>query len=371
VVIRLEHGDCIEVMRGMPDGSVDAIVCDPPYGIGFMGKGWDSAVPGIEWARESLRVLKPGGHLIAFASTRTLHRLAVAVEDGGFEIRDTVHWCYWSGFPKSLDVSKAIDAAAGAEREVIRESTDRRGDGTGYGLGHSGRVVSLDPATDAARQWSGWGTALKPAVEPAVLARKPLSGTVAANVLEHGTGGLNIDGCRIAPGDEAWPGPQDEVAPAPAAAGRWPANLYHCPKPSTAERERGTEGLPARSAGELVDRDEGSAGMDNPRAGAGRTSSGRRNFHPTVKPVQLMRWLVRLVTPPGGVVLDPFMGSGTTGIAAAIEGFDFIGIEREAEYLAIANARVRYAAAHRDVESPVDAPEREQVTIFDALRGAE
>lgn len=475
-MMRLIHGDCLEAMRQMPDCSVDSIVCDPPYGIGFMGKGWDSAVPGIEWAAECLRVLKPGGHLVAFASTRTLHRLACAVEDAGFDIRDTVHWCYWSGFPKSLDVSKAIDkqdaveeqqarryrftewvrstgitakqideatgtqmgnhytthptqpavmtrehldavrhlvgpvpawVEAEADRRTVesanfmaRKSTHAAADRGGFAgerLGTAGNPARDVAHTDAARQWSGWGTALKPAVEPAVLARKPIRGTMAANVLRHGTGALNIDGCRIAYGDPAWPGPCDgpeainakhagmdvenyrkppgvalglsvnsmpQVAAHAHPAGRWPANLYHCPKPSTAEREMGTEGLPKRGAGELVDRTEGSAGMDNPRAGAGRTSEGRANGHPTVKPVALMRWLCRLVTPPGGVVLDPFMGSGTCGMAAAAEGFGYIGVELDADYFTIANARVRYAAAARHVESPEPAPVREQVSMF-------
>ena len=207
-------GDCIEAMRAMPENSIDAIVTDPPYGLGFMGKAWDALPPGKPWADECLRVLKPGGHLVAFGGTRTVHRLTCAIEDAGFEIRDMGVWCYWQGFPKSLDVSKAIDAAAGAEREVVGQGVSGRTSIMG-GLqgvsGEPGHTITA-PATPAARTWQGYGTALKPAHEPWVLARKPLSGTVAANVLEWGTGALNIDGCRYAYGDPAWPGPQDEWA---------------------------------------------------------------------------------------------------------------------------------------------------------------
>lgn len=359
----LHRGDCLAVLASMEPGSVDAIVCDPPYGLspdgkartwddieegrargGFMGKAWDGAVPGVEWARACLRVLKPGGHLVAFGGTRTVHRLACAIEDAGFEIRDSIAWAYWSGFPKSLDVFKAIDRAAGGERD-----------------GAPRRDV---PATEDARTWEGFGTALKPAHEPAILARKPLAGTVAANVLEHGTGALNIDGCRFAYGDPAWPGPNDAVGPRSTAGwqdsyvggslvnpistedpgGRWPANLYACPKPSRAEREAGCERLPGRTGAEATDRTEGTAGLDSPRAGAGRTADRVKNHHPTVKPLGVMRWLVKLVGghPGRSVILDPFMGSGTTGCAAMLEGFDFIGIEREPEYIQIAEARIRH-----------------------------
>jgi hypothetical protein len=293
-----------------------------------------------------------------------------------------------SGFPKSLDVSKAIDAAAGAERDVPRSVT---GDGRGFdpmgalvgGSATSRCVVCRrtrggqagncqcdtqgTPVTDDAKTWQGWGTALKPCLEPWALLRKPLGGrTVAANVLEWGTGGLNVDGCRYAYGDRAWPGPQSDhssewnrewsqaayhpTAPAgksdrsgasAPSAGRWPANVYVCPKPSTAEREIGCGHLAQASAAELVDRKAGSAGMDNPRAGAGRTSNGRGNVHPTVKPIALMQWLCRLVTQPGGTVLDPFAGSGTTGIAAMREGFGFVGIEMDAAHCEIARCRIR------------------------------
>ena len=378
----LIHGDCIEHMRQMPDSCIDSIVCDPPYGLGFMGKKWDQSVPGVEWARECLRVLKPGGHLVAFGGTRTVHRLTVAIEDAGFEIRDQIGWVYYSGFPKSLDVSKAIDKAAGAEREVIGtkglHSYKSQGSHTVTLRGDTFERANqrTAPATPDAVKWSGWGTALKPAIEPAVLARKPLGATVAASVLEHGTGAINIDGCRFGYGDPIWIGPQEGYGRSAARSdgsmanvrvgggtsvpadrlsadyahdlGRWPANLIQFAKPSRAERERGCAGLPARTGAETVERAEGSAGLNNPRAGAGRTAGEVRNIHPTVKPVALMRWLVRLVTPPGGVVLDPFMGSGSCGVAAVLEGFGYVGIEMMQEYHRIAEARIAHAGRYPD-----------------------
>lgn len=380
-VYLVHAGDCLEWLRSLAPASVDAVVCDPPYGLGFMGRAWDALPPGRNWAEACLRVLKPGGHLLAAGGTRTVHRLAVALEDAGFEIRDMVGWVYYSGFPKSLDVSKAIDAAAGATREVV--GTHRRHGGGRHTpvpdsdpgcvpLGRLGTGSALPltaPATPDAVRWAGWGTALKPAIEPFILARKPLEGTVAANLLAHGVGALNIDGCRFAPGDPAWVGPQHEVpdgkmptpnrvlgnfggnAGAPwvaAEGGRFPANLYYCPKAPRKERERGCAVLPARTGAEAVDRTEGTAGVANPRAGAGRTAAAVRNHHPTVKPVRLMRWLVRLVTPPGGIVIDPFLGSGTTGVAALLEGFDFAGCEREPDFVAISEARMAHAAEHPD-----------------------
>lgn len=391
----LVNGDCVEVMKSLPDASVDAVVCDPPYLISFMAKKWDNADNGAEqqkwhqaWVTEALRVLKPGGHLLAFGGTRTYHRLASAVEDAGFEIRDSVIWCYGSGFPKSLDVSKAIDKSAKAE--------------------------------DDAKKWHGWGTALKPAFEPVVVARRPLIGTVVANVLAHGTGALNIDATRIpfaSAADEKESktknqhadfgtppltgnityGDYSMVAPKnynPSA--RWPANLMlshspscvhvetdgdtdvwacvpgcpiramddqqekdastegvsryfmrfapqdapfiYAPKANKTEKDAGCENLPTQQ--QDLTREPGLPGSDNPR---NRGAKQRFNHHPTVKAVSVMAYLCRLVTPPGGRVLDPFMGSGTTGIAAYREGFDFIGIEREADYMAIAEARIRHA----------------------------
>ena len=360
---RIYHGDCLDVLRSLPEASVDAVVTDPPYGLAFMGKRWDYDVPSVEVWAECLRVLKPGGHLLAFAGTRTQHRMAVRIEDAGFEIRDLIAWVYGSGFPKSLDVSKAIDKAAGAERtEVVGSklgrpgmardgSNQRNGFDSAFG-GKNGTPMNHNlyaPATDAARQWAGWGTALKPALEPITVARKPLAGTVAETVLAYGTGAINVEAARC-------------------EGGRWPANLIHdggpdvtdllgdatrffyCAKALRADREAGCGDLPQRSAAEAVERAEGSAGLESPRAGAGRTS-GARNFHPTVKPTDLMRYLCRLVTPPGGVVLDPFFGSGSTGRGAVLEGFQCVGIERDAEYVAVARARVAHAHETRTMTS--------------------
>ena len=340
----LHCGDCIEVMRALPDDSIDAIVTDPPYGIGFMGKGWDCSVPSDDFAREALRLLKPGGHLVAFCGTRTVHRLAVAIEDAGFEIRDQIGWLQWQGFPKSLDVSKAIDAMHGAEREVEGHrlgTGSKRMCGVDNGKGFGPTVDITAPATDDAKRWQGWGTALKPATEPAILARKPLDGTVAENVLKWGTGALNVDGCRIAPGDPSWPGPSDydPTSSDGVPRGRWPANIYHCPKPYRGEREEGCEDL-AKGNAAIECHGAGAKALNSPRAGTGRTAGGLGNHHPTVKPIRLMRWLVRLVTPPGATVLEPFAGSGTTMIATEREGFACIGIEQDPAYCDIIRARV-------------------------------
>ena len=361
----LYRGDCLEVLAAMEPDSVDAIVCDPPYGLGFMNSKWDALPPGVDWARLCLRVLKPGGHLVAFGGTRTVHRLATAIEDGGFEIRDMVSWLYWSGFPKSKNVALSIDKGEGHPnrgRAIPTASTYQASDTEQAHKLTSNPVGPYEPRSEAAKKWNGYGTALKPAQEPAVLARKPLTGTVAANVLEHNTGALNIDGCRFAYGDEAWPGPSDAQTDRPNGAtaiwgenmqsgtggghdlGRWPANIYAHPKAYRSEREAGCERLPGRTGAEATDRTAGSAGLDNPRAGAGRTADRVKNHHPTVKPIGVMRWLVKLTGghPGESVILDPFMGSGTTGCAAVLEGFDFIGIEREPEYMQICEARIRH-----------------------------
>lgn len=452
-------GDCLETIRTLPDCSVDSIVTDPPYGLGkepdalamladwlasghhdvkgsgFMGKAWDAFVPQPALWRECLRVLKPGGHLLAFAGTRTHDLMTLGLRIAGFEIRDTIMWVYGSGFPKSLDVSKAVDATilhGGSGSRQIKKTIDGRpGEARVTGLLPNNWIMSGEmrggatndnPATDAARQWQGWGTALKPALEPITLARKPLDGTVATNVLAHGTGALNIDGCRVG-SDAGWSYPNGRggsgwhgreslsgnlTEPMAATQGRWPANLIHdgsdevvsrfpaagggfgkrggrdaatvgefgmgstmevvgygdagsaarffyCAKASKRDRDEGLEGFVLASAGEMTGGcEEGSAGLNNPRAGAGRTGGGR-NIHPTVKPTDLMRYLCRLVTPPGGVVLDPFMGSGSTGKAAMFEGFRFIGCELDPDYAAIARARIaateqRVAADRRRIE---------------------
>jgi site-specific DNA-methyltransferase (adenine-specific) len=378
---RIIVGDCRASMATLPDASVDAVVCDPPYELGFMGKAWDASgiAYDLEVWRQALRVLKPGGHLLAFSGSRTYHRMACAIEDAGFDIRDQIMWVYGSGFPKSLDVSKAIDKAAGAAREVVGSKLGLAGyscapgkgnEVYGGGIGGSGSSEKeceiTAPATDAARQWSGWGTALKPAHEPICMARKPLQGTVAANVLRHGTGAINVDGCRV--GDEDTTRPNGPIGyhgggtggTGGSASGRWPANFIHdgseeataglgeaarffyCAKASRSDREEGCDDLPLRTGAEAVEREEGSAGMDSPRAGAGRTASTVQNHHPTVKPTDLMRYLVRMVTPLGGTVLDPFTGSGSTGRAAMLEGAQFIGCELSPEYAEIARARIRY-----------------------------
>lgn len=385
--VQIHVGDCLDALKAMPDNSVDSIVTDPPYGLSFMGKRWDYDVPSVEIWAECLRVLKPGGHLLAFAGTRTQHRMAVRIEDAGFEIRDMIAWVYGSGFPKSLDVSKAIDKAAGIEREDKFEGAfSRRAGPTGNKKCDvcgkwlvSGSPCKCprpqdEPITEAARQWQGWGTALKPALEPITVARKPLVSTVAANVLAHGTGALNIDGCRVdATGDaqlaEKYASVQnagrrensvygsdsrDRAGAAPHQAGRFPANLIHdgsdevvagfprsksCSTPSAAKPE-GAILRGARSQGAIYPGEDGSAARFFYCAKASKKDRGEGNVHPTVKPTELMRYLLRLVTPPGGVVLDPFMGSGSTGKAAMLEGFRFIGCELSPEYAEIAKRRI-------------------------------
>lgn len=467
----LHLGDCLEVLKTLPDNSIDAVVTDPPYGIRFMGKAWDGAdiearaaqrrsmessdpsaselgahnsiaaeagkydlAPAAmkafqefsqAWAAEALRVLKPGGHLLSFASARTYHRMAAGIEDAGFEIRDQIMWVFGSGFPKSLNVSKAVDGHVSNGRSdslairVVNET--RPGDATIRPTstnGHRGIVGSADagqsvkrdtPATSEGQQWQGWGTALKPAHEPICVARKPLVGTVAANVLAFGTCAINIEACRV-PTDENLNGGAyakdggrtvsgslnasgmnvpgktvgaDFVQP----VGRWPANLIHdgsaevvalFPQEGRSTKPSGTGGA-FKSKGKLygqenaprghednggsaarffycakasrADRNSGTMSGDVPAVSNQATMREREdadwsarngNSHPTVKPTDLMAYLCRLVTPPGGTVLDPFMGSGSTGKACMREGFHFIGIEREAEYHGIATSRITH-----------------------------
>ncbi|AVP41728.1 DNA methyltransferase [Mycobacterium phage Batiatus] len=386
--VTLYHGDCLHVLAELPDRSVDAVVCDPPYELGFMGRKWDGSgiAFDVEMWEQCLRVLKPGGHLLAFGGSRTWHRLTVAIEDAGFEIRDSIAWLYGQGMPKSLDVSKAIDKAAGAKREAL--GTAVYGDGhvqrSSESIGYGGCDPSADtrivtaPATDAARQWQGWGTSLKPSFEPVVVARKPLVGTVAANVLEHGTGALNIDACRIeakgrphiASASEASAGVygnglNGSKAIGTTDLGRWPTNVV-LDDTQAAELDAQTgitisrKGKPRTGAnghgwgmtatGAEYD-DEGGASRFFPvfryeakAPGAERPSyvneDGAKVAHNTVKPLDLMRWLVRLVTPPNGVVLDPFAGSGTTAEACIHEHKRCITIEREADYLPLIVARL-------------------------------
>lgn len=487
-------GSCLDRLRELPDESVDAVVTDPPYGLsntdpghvsdalvrwvsgerdfipegkGFMGKAWDAFVPPPAVWDECLRVLKPGGHVLAFAGSRTFDLMALSIRLAGFEIRDSVAWLYGSGFPKSLDVSKAIDKAAGAEREVIGSKlgqpgysmTDGKGGLYGGGFGANGtgegECSVTAPATAEAQKWQGWGTALKPAFEPVVVARKPLIGTVAENVLAHGTGGLNIDGTRLPTTDkisvDSYSGrnkfllgglesvdelrlyaEEDKKTPTGEAAkkmlvryeawlastppqptGRWPSNVmldeftaglvdeqsgvsksipsprkeethsediygkglgnwsgsthsdsggasrfFYVAKASKRDRNEGLDELPEVRHSDR-EKDDG-VGGDNPR---NRSNGARQNFHPTVKPTDLMRQLVRLVTPPGGIVLDPFTGSGSTGKAAILEGFEFIGVELTDEYLPIIEGRLSHAVTQRaETEAEVKIAEAE--TLF-------
>lgn len=408
------QGDNLAALAGIPDNSIDAIITDPPYGLGkepdalamlrdwmteghhdhkggagFMGKKWDAFVPQPALWRECFRVLKPGGHVLAFAGTRTQDLMCLGLRIAGFEIRDVIAWVYGSGFPKSLDVGKAIDKAAGAEREAVGSKTVSRdfrsgeGEDVAFRSGRPGQteVVVTAPATEAARRWHGWGTALKPALEPITLARKPLSGTVAANVLAHGTGALNIDGCRVGTsksvpasvsrkeqgncyGKFVESGETQGVGGHDPNLGRWPANLIHDGSEEVVGRfpeskgqqgnVRGTEASRTGGDGtncygeygrvESVKRgDAGSAARFFYCAKASKRDRDEGNTHPTVKPTDLMRYLCRLVTPPGGLVLDPFAGSGSTGKAAVLEGFRFLGLELDPDYAAIAEARLRAA----------------------------
>ena len=416
----LYPGNCLDVLAELEPHSLDACVTDPPYHLvsiserfgpgqkpagdvpdgrygrlsrGFMGKVWDRgdiAFQADTW-RAVLRVLKPGAHLIAFGGTRTFARMVVPIEDAGFEIRDTIAWLYGSGFPKSHDVSKGIDRAAGAEREVV--GTHRGGVKRGGQYGADGIVNKLTeperwrdttiPATDAARQWAGWGTALKPAMELIILARKPLSeGTVAANVLRWGTGAINIDGCRIASGDDltrecmglasaennGWRRPWMETAEKQtfgSTNGRWPANVAHDGSEEVVAAFPDTGASPpigAMGGGSNKHSIYGDFAGGPHENGYGDSGSAARFFytakadaddrlgskHPTVKPLDLMQWLVRLVTPRGGTVLDPFAGTGTTGEAAFREGMRAVLIEAEAEYQADIRRRMQLATAGPD-----------------------
>ena len=408
---KILHGDCMQLLKTLPSNSIDAIVTDPPYGMspdgiartwadieegrklsGFMGKEWDAAVPCHNFFAECLRVLKHGGHMIAFSSTRTVCALGMAAQQGGFVIRDMIHWCYFSGFPKSHDISKAIDREAGAVREVVGEKVTGSDKKPTIGtmrltkkthVNDQGQTVFniTKPATQDAQKWAGFGTALKPAVEPALLLRKPLEKglTIAQNVLKHGTGALNIDACRFGYGDPCWVGPQElgdphrfaktnggsmvasfsETPPiAGHKLGRWPANLYQCAKASRSEREEGLDHLKSKTRAEITGRKEGSAGLEgsygdgnNPYSGA-NYKSPIHNFHPTVKPIKLMRWCCKLIGgQKGSVILDPFTGSGTTGAAALLEGFDFVGMELTPEYLPIIEGRIEAARKQYKLEN--------------------
>lgn len=471
---RIDHARAEDFLRTLPDASVDAVVTDPPYGLsattpakveaclrawlsgddydhgakGFMGREWDGWVPGPALWRDVLRVLKPGGHALVFAGSRTVDLMGLALRLAGFEIRDTMQWLYGSGFPKSLDVSKAIDKAAGAERAVVGEReyagghTQRSAAPRFNGNDYNGGSVYVEPThrmdtaptTAAAREWDGWGTALKPAHEPVIVARKPLDGTVAANVVEHGTGALNIGGCRVGTSGGGTNCNNRDVqgrclghnnagrstsgatfhpqSVERKTEGRWPANvvLIH-PEGCTGDHNGAgcVDGCPVgelgRQSGERatgnitpgIYRDVVSTsaargvmkGCDNPghsgdtstaarffpsfhycakaarserEAGLTAPEGERANRHPTVKPIAAMRWLCRLVTRPGGLILDPFTGSGTTGCAAALEGFRFVGCEMDEAHAAIAAARIAHWAPAVDDDAPgCDAP---QIDLF-------
>jgi len=414
----IHEGDCLEVLKGFSENSIDSIVTDPPYGLSFMGKKWDYDVPSQAIWEECLRVLKPGGHLLAFAGTRTQHRMAVRIEDAGFEIRDMIAWIYGSGFPKSLNISKAIDKMAGSERKPI---LDEEGNQVWTSL-KQGKKSMFDggkerPATYPATYWEGWGTALKPALEPITVARKPISEkSIAENVLKWNTGGINIDGCRVEVDVSKEPRKRwedktgkdldykikktntnwgmlpernfgEQISRMPEL-GRFPANLIHdgseevlsgfpetgskggkskeqpqgngfigfahnavqdeqfigdsgsasrffyCAKASKSERNEGCEGLEKEVMG---------MNFWGELSGDGKkfNITANKNHHPTVKPIALMEYLVKLVTPKGGIVLDPFTGSGSTLIAAKKLGFNYIGIELNPEYITIAEARLK------------------------------
>lgn len=410
--------DCLSTMQGFDENCIDAIVTDPPYGLEFMGKEWDHGIPGVHFWQEALRVVKPGAHMLAFGGTRTHHRLMVAIEDAGWEIRDCLMWVYGSGFPKSLDVSKAIDKAAGVEREDKFEGAiDRFAGPTGNKKCEkcgkwlvSGNPCKCprpqdNPQSDAAKQWSGWGTALKPSWEPVILCRKPLEGTVAENVQKWGTGGINIDGCRVEHNGRRSPckadggvsrnskgvfnGGHSNSESWDTSIGRFPANLIHdgsdevlalFPETSSGKpcgTKHGGQGnafgyfngdIPVTGIGDSgsaarffysakadsTERNKYLKGKPAQKVNDGRETpidnafqrgeTLRKNIHPTVKPVDLLQYLCRLITPPKGTVLDPFAGSGSTGIAAFNEGFDYILIEIDPEYAEIArirNAQVR------------------------------
>jgi len=398
--IKLLLGDCLNKLKDLDDNSIDSIITDPPYGLSFMGKKWDYDVPTQEIWEECIRVIKPGGYLLAFAGSRTYHRMAVKIEDAGFEIRDQIMWVYGSGFPKSLNIGKGVDKKLGNEREVV-EKMIITGAGfnkvKGFGktnIKNDGEANTEWNVTKGNSEWEGWGTALKPAHEPIVMARKPLSEkTVVDNVLKWGTGGINIDASRV--GTETIQQRQYDRTPEHGnqygnsskresngviteTQGRFPANLildeeagkildeqsgvftdgasrfFYCPKTSKKDRNEGLDDFEEKQ--QDLSRKEGNVGGDNPR---NRGVNKRKNHHPTVKPTDLMLYLIRLVTPKGGTTLDPFMGSGSTGKAAVRGGFDFIGIEREDEYMKIAEARIQYK-----IESTNKKNKYKQIDLF-------
>lgn len=450
--MKLLLGDCIDKLKELDDNSIDSIVTDPPYGLSFMGKKWDYDVPSQEIFEECLRVLKPGGHLLSFAGSRTYHRMAVRVEDAGFEIRDQIMWIYGSGFPKSHNIGKAVDKLQGNEREVIgRKIHSQKGvkaaeERTTIGAGAFGEPREAD-ITKGTSPYEGWGTALKPAHEPIVMARKPLSEkTIVDNVLEWGTGGINIDESRISMSSDdekmlnakssknptsnykdnitkKYGDYEKDIATPPHQQGRFPANIifdeeagkildeqsgiskstggrsgnkegvgqngiygqyngevrdenpgigdvggasrfFYCPKTSKTDRNEGLEDFKGKQIGtynahsaDLKNYGGSSLGAAS-MSGNNKMPQPKQNFHPTVKPTDLMLYLIRMVTPKGGTTLDPFMGSGSTGKAAVRGGFDFVGIEMDEEYMEIATARIQY-----EQDNPYNEEKRERTEI--------
>ena len=394
---RILQGDCIEVLRDMPDNSVDSVVTDPPYGLskepdihevltkwmtgedyehrggGFMGKSWDSFVPGPSVWREVYRVLKPGAHALVFAGTRTQDLMTISLRMAGFEVRDVVEWLYFQGFPKSLDVGKAFDKRAGKLGVQSQGFSAAGDDGRKAELKQDLKYRSdygyrYEYKSELGRKYSGWGTALKPAHEPIIVVRKPLEGTVADNVEKYGTGAINIDGCRILfcgnipkvtsnqnirnnayKSDNS--NRERDTVYIPSEKGRFPANCvttesdafyskYFNITPPELSKKASKKDRNSDWRGEEIALEPKLIEREAPLAVAEKRTTMRKNVHPTVKPTDLMAWLVRLVTPLGGTVLDPFAGSGSTLVAAKREGFGFIGIEREAEYIEIAKARI-------------------------------
>lgn len=413
--MKLINGDSLEILKTIEDNSIDSIVTDPPYELGFMNKSWDNTgiANNVEIWKECLRILKPGGHLLSFGGTRTYHRMACTIEDAGFEIRDMIEWIYGSGFPKSLNIGKAVDKLRGNEREVInsKSSDDIRG---GNMMNQETKRITTF-TTKGNSEWEGWGTSLKPAHEPICMARKPLSEkTVVENCIKWNTGGINIDGCRVVLNSEKQPTGSVHAVKSKIeqnwgfagnggnetnTLGRFPANLIHdgsdevrecfpetgnvkgrhdqysesdfvgdggwksagveqrtydgsgnasrffksiiyTPKASKFERNKGCENLEKKIIGMSNGAQTHGKEYDKCQSIGLNVSKPMKNYHPTVKAVTLMRYLCKLVTPPNGTVLDPFMGSGTTGIACKLEGFDFIGIEKEEDYCKIAQARI-------------------------------
>lgn len=366
-IVKLLQGDSLDKLKEIPDNSIDSICCDPPYGISFMNSKWDYDVPSVKIWRECMRVLKPGGHLLAFAGSRTYHVMAMRIENAGFDIVDQIMWIYGSGFPKSQNISKMIDKKAGAKRDIVDKRITGGALSKNLGTGNtpfaSGNnevdiTTPATPATPAAKKWEGWGTALKPAHEPIVVAQKPISEkTIEFNILKWGVGAINILASKIgserlkaaAQGKASVTSFHMEGSVTPERIGRWPANIlfdenasrlfenskfFYVAKPSPSERNAGLEALKSKPTQH--------DGRPNP-VDVPQQRGQNQNHHPTLKPIKLMEYLVRLVTPPGGTVLDPFMGSGTTGCAAVNLGFEFVGCELSPEYFEIATKRIDFA----------------------------